>query len=881
MRIERLEIAAIGPYADREVIDFEELNDAGVCLLTGPTGAGKSTILDAITFALYGTVPRANRGEELVSDLRSIETKPEVVLEATVGGKALRVTRSPAHERPAQRGDGTTNQGQTVLVEELVRGEWEQRSDRWSEANTFLEDLIGMTDDQFSQVVLLPQGRFAKFLNADPTDRHQLLNTLFPGVELDSLETWFENRSRADANARDEKEGEIRNCLTRIEPVLGRLRESNPELPLLPESVLESGPVIEWIEVVQGHLTARRTRTGQIRAASQTVAQACEKALRDAEAKREKVTRRRECERTLAGLHAKAGWRTGLEDELGRGRRAALVVDRIAAAQELAAKIGTQEVECDRAKKAMEQLGLDPGLSSDELVALDTDVTGRLSSITDFEQEFLSGLSELLSERKRLEEEASSLEGGTSPELLQARSDHRTAETGLRKTKEHLIEIRDLRTRGMAAELADQLEGGVPCMVCGSTDHPSPATPEEHSADREDEERATEAVETAEEALEGFRVRLEEATTRLEARKAEVRSQTEATKEKIKAIEAREKELKGDQPTLAARRDLLDRERTAIRGLTKAIGDLGVTREQLAEASEAAERALGENEFETGEQALAAFRKEEELDALEASIREHDKKLNETEGLLQGELADVDPGEEVEIETVRQAAIESADERDRDLKELQQAEADENDFGANAGRVPDLYEELAPLHEAAKRSGELFHQTSGRAGKKLRLSTFVLAERLKNVIRAANHHLTAMSSGKYEIRFDASSTGRKGSAGLGLVIYDFHSSKERKSSTLSGGETFYTSLALALGLAEVVQAESGGRPLETLFIDEGFGSLDADTLDQVMDVIDSLRDGGRTVGLVSHVEEMKSRIPTRIVIDSSPEGSSLKVESGV
>lgn len=883
MRVERLEISAIGPYAGREVIEFGELNDAGVCLLTGPTGAGKSTILDAITFALYGTVPRANKGEELVSHLRAIDETPEVLLEATIGGKALRVTRSPEHLRPAVRGEGTAKQSQAVLVEELdqATGQWEQQTDRWSEANDFLEDLIGMSDDQFSQVVLLPQGRFAEFLNADPTDRHELMSTLFPGVDLDTLEAWFEERSKADAAARDLKEQEIVASLTRVEPVLGRLLEAEPELPERPEAVLESGPVIEWMRTVEGVLTSRKSAAQKVSAASRKASQKDDAALRAAEVRKEKVERRKEFEKEITELKERADWRAERQVELASGRRAAMVVDKLSTVERLEQRSKDQTAGLEKARQDMRDLALDPDLDEERLDELATEITGRLATISEFEKETRPELDALTKEKVVLEGELESFGDGSSPALQDAQAELDRVTADLNEKKAHLIEVRDLRTRGMAFELASQLEDGAPCMVCGSTEHPSPASPEEHLADRADEEQATAAVEAAEGLLANTRERFDAVKAEFEVEKARAATRLESLANEIAAIEAKETELKADEPTLSARKDSLDTHRLALKALARASGDLRTTLEDLSEAQLAVESALAANEFESVEEAREASRTAEDLTALEEVIRDYDGKLSRAEGQLEGELAGVDPREEIDLEPLKAAAAEAARSRDLDLQALQQAETDLADFISNAGRVPEMYEELAPLREAADRSGELFRQTSGKGGRKLRLSTFVLAERLRKVIRAANHHLGTMSSGKYEIRFDASSTGRKGSAGLGLSIYDFHSSRDRKARTLSGGESFYTSLALALGLAEIVQAESGGRPLETLFIDEGFGSLDADTLDQVMDVIDSMRDGGRTVGLVSHVEEMKSRIPTRIVITASPQGSRLAVETGV
>ena len=256
MKLHHLSITGIGPYSGTETIDFEPLNEAGVHLLTGPTGSGKTTVLDAISYGLFGQIPRSAKGAEVVSDHRKIETRPQVVVDLTVGGSRLRVTRSPEHERPKARGEGTANEGQSVKLELHRDNEWHPLSDRWREANIELEERVGMNADQFSQVVMLPQGEFAKFLRSDARSRQELLEKLFPGNDLTFVENWLKSRAAEDGEKRAATNREIANSIERVRPIIDSAIENEVDgITEIPE-LSEAPPVISWIESTGRRLAA-------------------------------------------------------------------------------------------------------------------------------------------------------------------------------------------------------------------------------------------------------------------------------------------------------------------------------------------------------------------------------------------------------------------------------------------------------------------------------------------------------------------------------------------------------------------------------------------------------------------------------------------------
>ena len=267
------------------------------------------------------------------------------------------------------------------------------------------------------------------------------------------------------------------------------------------------------------------------------------------------------------------------------------------------------------------------------------------------------------------------------------------------------------------------------------------------------------------------------------------------------------------------------------------------------------------------------------LDRLKEELDEYDKALAIVRSQLE-ELAEVDTSREIDTEPARARAEETGAMRDQAIAEAGIAEEALKTFRSVTSAVPDLYRELEPLRRAAEISEELNRMTNGDNERKMKLSIYVLATRLRQVIDVANHHLQRMSDQRYELVYSGDLVGHGATSGLGIEVFDAHTSENRPTSSLSGGESFWASLALALGLAEIVATESGGKSIDTLFIDEGFGTLDPESLNNVIDVIDSLREGGRSVGLVSHVEEMKLRIPAQIRVEPSRKGSKLSVVAG-
>lgn len=321
-----------------------------------------------------------------------------------------------------------------------------------------------------------------------------------------------------------------------------------------------------------------------------------------------------------------------------------------------------------------------------------------------------------------------------------------------------------------------------------------------------------------------------------------------------------------------------------IEDMTSAADALEKARRMCQEAGERLVAALAESGFAGAEGATAAILDRAALADLEQQVDEHEHRLaSATSVLAEEEIITALSGDPVDLEELRREAERTAHEKDLAGRRQASIQTVLRQFTLVRDHLHRACTELGPAAEEADlvtRMSALVSGTSSDNDKRMRLSTYVLAARLERIVELANERLLVMADGRYELaHHDAPGRSRR-RGGLGLLVQDLWTGQDRPTDTLSGGESFTVSLALALGLADAIREESGGREFGILFVDEGFGSLDQDSLEQVLDMLDRLRDGGRTVGVVSHVAEMRTRIPTRIRVEKAPHGSSVHV-SGV
>ncbi|MFF4836530.1 AAA family ATPase [Streptomyces sp. NPDC001315] len=992
MRLHRLDITAFGPFGAAQTVDFDELSAAGLFLLHGPTGAGKTSVLDAVCYALYGSVPGARQsgqGLTLRSDHAAVGTRTEVRLELTLAGRRLEITRQPPWERPKRRGSGTTlDKAQTWLREyDAVAGSWKDLSRSHQEIGEEITQLLGMSREQFCQVVLLPQGDFARFLRADAEARGKLLGRLFDTHRFAEVEKRLAERRRVTETQVREGDAALLADAHRMQQEAGgamELPELAPGEPGLAEAVLSAAAVArstarEELAVAHCRLSAaesaqaateralsdvrevarlqqrfaqarQRATLLQERADAHRGAQARMERARKAEAVAPALELREAAEaehRRAAGAEARA--RAQVPATFAEAGAAGLAAAARRAAEELGGLESARRAEHRLTELTAERTGLDRQERADDDVLAEAEswlgewettragLQGRIEAA----QEAATRAEQLAVQRepaqKRLR--AARLRDQLAGDTEEAQKRALVSEKQAIQARADWLDLKEQRLNGIAAELAANLQDGEPCAVCGATEHPAPARKIAGHVDREAEERALAAYQSAEErhaqderrlgvAREALAAATAEAgnapteqlareSEELERQYAEARSGASglhAANEQLRHAEQERERRTAVRQEAAVRaasrvghRERLDREKAMLeKELAHARGGAGSvaaraaqlerqvalltdaadtarTAEDTAQRLKATDARLADAAFRAGfdtPQAAAAAL----LD--DAAYRELQRRLDawqSEEAAVRAVLAEADtaaaaqqpPADVTSAE--RTAAV--AGRRLRDAASVRDAAARRcTELDRLSARAATGVRRLAPLREEYDRVARLAGLAAGTSAdneRKMRLESYVLAGRLEQVAAAATVRLQRMSSGRYTLVHSDDRAGR-GRSGLGLHVVDAWTGRERDTATLSGGETFFASLALALGLADVVTDEAGGVRLDTLFIDEGFGSLDDQTLDEVLDVLDSLRERDRSVGIVSHVADLRRRIHAQLEIVKGRSGSAVR-----
>ena len=1061
MIFHRLEFEAFMAYPKREVIDFDALNEAGIFLLNGPTGSGKTTVLDAICYALYG-MPSSERdtGSLYSTHVPPGEIKPHIFLELSIQNRRLRIDRTPAYRRLITRGKnkGTpTLENPQALVSELIPGRDPQDEQSWCKAAEgmadsadYLTKLIGVNREQFLKVMLLPQGQFADFLKARSKDRIPLLKQLFP---VDTYEQVM-NRLREKEQISERAVQDIKHALDRTleqtvttyTKLCERLSRSGTDLDdnknIVDAQEREVSEAHTKLDLATDLETARHDFEGwfteHLHAVRQQEQQD-EHALTDLKHKREKLAaqqqdiaqriqdwaeyeklqsawarhesqeeeHKKQC-RTLSNSRAAAP----VEAELERSRRDeerrmhaaehaqdTLNIARSSASQALEAlgdctehleaslyRIDTaqdlqrvlnqapsvmaqlrvyqhDEQALEEAKAALTALKRDSekaqrmvdGIAKRELQSQQklSDISKQLSSLHNVEQEYTRAQLALEAAKKTQQEVAVHTE-----KLEQARTAHDRAVQAYEiiqrasiTASEEYTRLQKRRLEQVAFTLAEELDEGQPCMVCGSREHPQPAQPSvsgitlvdqseidaaEKCAHREQQKASAAATSVAQtqtvlDQLKEFHIPDSQEAQRQVTEVQNIYNQAqEALKHKREAQHQQEKETlelqkiseeqtqartsltqlqtqqASEQQTLTklekklcqvvATISFADRVRMLESYVEQAHRAVDASRRlddatiSAAESAHQAQQSLERSVFETFEavqqavltevqqqhleQAISAYR--EEHATLQASLDrpamrtvatliEHGQKAPSQEELtrIRQERDNVEQQYETLMtrEGIRTNGIETLESLLQDYQE-QQGES------AHAVEQANLYAGLASI--ARGDNPDKNHQID--------LVSYVLGGEFEQVLQVASEHLQRMSDNRYRLVLsDKREKRARIGGGLSISVEDNWNNDQREVNSLSGGESFLASLSLALGLAEVVQARNGGIEIETLFIDEGFGTLDAQTLELVMETLENIRENGRVIGLISHVEDMKERISAQVSIEKRQNGSTLRV----
>lgn len=905
MRPLKITMSAFGPYAGEVTLDMQKLGKSGIYLITGDTGAGKTTIFDAISYALYGEASGNYReNTTLRSKYASADTPTFVELEFEYNNEIYKISRNPEYPRPNKRGEGFTKQSANA---ELVMPDGSVIT-KIKDVSAKVEEIIGINKNQFSQIAMIAQGDFRKLLNCETNERSKIFRKIFKTEPYHNIEIKLSSLfNELKRNREKEKSG--------IEQYINQLKcNENDTLSLELERAKSGDVLIEDVIKLAGEIinkdTLEYTKTQKnIESINEEIEkinsniklyenqEATKKAYAKASAKLEELkTKRNECEKAYKSAEAQ---RERLDDLT---KKINLINSKMPKYDELKSlensikertqsfeksnnllKLKQQEItllekEIDEKSKALEEVkGAD--LLVQKLTVQKEEINKKVEA-----------LKELKTEIDRCKTEQKNLKNAQS--FAKSALD----EYGALENEYNQIYIAFFNEQ--AGIIADELKDGEPCPVCGSTSHPNLARKSENAPSQADVESAQNLVKKAQEKANKAR----DTASALKSRVDEIAANVKSAAKKLFGTDdnvfddynSNINALKKDYDcTLALLKtaneklDLykkLDKEIPKIQEKQKSLLD-EISKFNTQKASD--EAFISENtkrvtsikselDFESADRAKDKLKEFTNLssdikNAIEKSKNDFDDIKSKydtqkgTKASLENALKEF---KEIDLASLNEKSLklnEYKKDVDKTAKSLYSRIESNKLLVDNISEKRDILKEYDDKYVWLKALSETANgDISGK--EKITLETFVQMTYFDSIIRKANIRLLTMSDGQYELVRRSDAETLKKNEGLALDVIDHFNASTRSVSTLSGGESFMASLCLALGLSDEIQSSNGGIKLDTMFVDEGFGSLDGEALDRALSALTSLSQGNRLVGIISHVDALRDRIDNKIVI---------------
>ena len=942
MRPLKLIMSAFGPYAGSTEVDFTSLGERGLYLITGDTGAGKTTIFDAITFALYGEASGEIREASMLRSNYADEKTPTFVeLSFVLGGKEYRVRRNPEYNRPKARGEGFTLQKSDAELT-LPDGKIITRQ---KDVNQQIVEILGIDRSQFTRIAMIAQGDFRKLLFASTEERKKIFQKLFHTHLYQSLQ---EELKRISAQMRKEFEKASASLDQYAEGIL--CGEENPLQDQVQKAREHQIPVAKIAELLKQLIDSdRMSESGlerqekglseKISSSDKTLTVAAEQKKQKASLASAKAHQQHEIDRASACQEAL--------------KKAKLQQPKIEELTQKAADLKAQILEYERLDELISEVTevsrktsdnqRDLKYKSEKLESLQITLQAQkqeLGSLQDTgEQE-----AKLTAQRDKMQQRVEDLDGlqmelahlhQIDKKLSKAQQEYCAIQETAEKSQASYDHMRKAYLDEQAGILAQDLIDGQACPVCGATHHPHPANISTEAPTTEQLEQAEElADQSAKKAGDASR-KAGELRGRLEGQKqvvmkmasellgdgcydsmdtglavgndfekiagsgicaasdfSNIQEMLEARQQETKAaLEALQEELKKTAKRRKRRDELglqIPETETKIGQTEAALQELKAAGASLTAQQEAAEKQrdvlqekLAYPDKSEAEAAIRNLVKEQkaladDIAGAEEACHESEKTLAALEATIaeaQRQLAEHD---DVDFESEEKRRKSLADEMQVISSRRQEIHAR---VAANQTTLEKIQERQAQLEEVETRWRwvKALADTAGGtlAGKeKIMLETYVQMAYFDRIIARANVRFLVMSGGQYELRRRREAENNRSQSGLELDVVDHYNGSQRSVKTLSGGESFKASLSLALGLSDEIQASAGGIRLDTMFVDEGFGSLDEESLQQAMESLAGLADGNRLVGIISHVPELKQRIEKQILVRKDRSGGS-------
>ena len=914
MRPLKLTISGFGPYAGTQELDFELLGNSGLYLITGDTGAGKTTIFDAITFALFGEASGSNREPGM---LRSKYAKPEdptgVELTFAYDGKEYTVKRSPEYERAKKSGNGFTKQlPEAQLTYPDGRIVTKQR-----EVDKAIGEIIGLTREQFAQVSMISQGDFRELLQADTKKRQQIFRDIFGTGYYVTLQ----NRLKEEANelwkqisrASESRQQYISGIVCSEDSLLFLDVKKAKEGGMLTADVMELlGKLLTEDQQVRDALVTKLANVeARLEAvnAQLTQAEAYEKAKKaQVENQGKEVEKIAEIEAATVALDAA---KATVPEQEALGKQITEIELLLPSYDELSQKmteLDTKETELTAAQTA-------ETIAKESILALTSEITAmqaekkELDSVSTQKEKVNSEKQKLIEQRKKLQALIASLDtlDAQRKRLAQKQKEYQKAEAESNQKRQVYDALNKAFLDEQAGILATGLVAGMPCPVCGSTAHPCLAVMSDNAPTEEAVKTAKEEYETAQEATNAASSAANTQKGVVSSTEEKLQQETEAllpgtglsdarsvAQEKVAALTEQIDDLDEQITALEdkeARRDELDeqipeKELALADARKKEMESKELVAALTASVSELKKQSAGlQKKLQFADKLEAEAQRDalkEKLDALKKALTDAENSYNSCKEELAGIRSAIEQLTAQLAENCK-VEVEALEEEKQTLLSQKKEIADQKQdvhtrIITNGKAQKDISakaEEMAQLEEKHAWMRALSDTANGTlSGKdKIMLETYIQTTYFDRILQRANLRLLKMSGGQYDLKRRRKAESMRGQSGLELDIIDHVNGTERSVNTLSGGEAFLASLALALGLSDEVQMSTGIK-LDTLFVDEGFGSLDSEALSKAYHTLAGLTEGNRLVGIISHVAELKEKIDRQIIVIKDKVGGS-------
>ena len=903
MRPLQLTMQAFGPYRDRTVLDFAELGAQNIFVITGPTGAGKTTIFDAMCYALYGKATGERSEKGLRSDFVQDEDKliTEVIFRFEVRGNVYEIRRQPAQRLPKQRGSGYKegeHEATLCCINDDPAQDLFAPISRLSEVEKKIEEILGLSYDQFRKIVMIPQGEFRRFLGASTTEKQEILQKLFGTEVYEQVQNELAGRARTMENTYKELTGYLHTRLKQI--VAGDDTELGQ---LLSQTALNSDNAPQILTALDAHnrATVQRIAAAKEQAAAYSAQQQqLQQTLEEAGRIQEKYNQLQKLKTEQQALAQKAPQIQAKEAKLKQAIQAQPLETAAQAVQAQLSTVAQLERDIQQDSTVLDK-------QAQQLERL----AGKAAAAETVAQ-LQTQIAEKQTQRDTLLKQYNDIKTYIRlyNSIIQTEKQAQQQEQLVNTQEEALQQLRRQQILHLGASLAANLEEGQPCPVCGSVHHPAPnhhtgngvADSTIAAAEAELQQLRTVHQQTAAQQA-NYRGQLQQAESTLKesvpnlplvpdtltAYTQEITDAGTAIRRELDTITAQQQTAMAQlgwtklPDDWQAQLEQIQQQHNRLQ-LDYVAGQSAkqVRQTQLAQAKEQQLqleqewRSAWQQQFATEEMYRTARAAIGSIPALQQECSAYREQLaNNTEAIAryEAELAKQEPIDQAALNAQLQALTEAIAAAVRLEERLQHELAQNTQIAAEAADMLDSIAGIAAQHTMVKRLSEL---SRGNNDWKMSFETYVLVTYFLQVLEMANQRLLKMTGGRYYFLRHTEAGDKRKAAGLDLDIMDNYTGRARAVSSLSGGEGFKASLALALGLSDTVQHTAGGMELNTILIDEGFGTLDSESLESTIACLVELQQHGRLVGVISHVAELKEQIPAWLTVTATDHGSTAR-----